>query len=200
MKKWIKSTALLAGLLSMNLAFAAPQDAVAQVRGNATQVLKILDKSNGSNKASILKEAEQYASPYFDFERMTRLAVGQYWNQATAAQKETLVQEFKTLLIRTYAHQMFVYKNAQVTVHDQPVVKAGGKTVDVKVTVQPQGGKPVQMVFNTSPSGNKYLVHNLVIEGAINLVVAQNKQFALILQQKGIDGLIADLKEKNGSK
>jgi phospholipid transport system substrate-binding protein len=44
------------------------------------------------------------------------------------------------------------------------------------------------------------LVYNVVIEGAINLVVAQNKQFAPILQQKGIEGLIADLKAKNGSK
>lgn len=200
MKKSVLTTALLAGVLSMNLAFAAPQDAVTQVRGNATQMLQILNKSTASNKASIIKEAENYASPYFDFERMTRTAVGQPWNTATAAQKQTLVQEFKTLLIRTYANQMFAYKNANVTVHNNPVVKSGGKVVDVKVTVQPQGGKPVQMVFNTAPSGNKYLVHNVVIEGAINLVVAQNKQFAPILEQKGIDGLIAELKAKNGSK
>lgn len=200
MKKSVLTTALLAGVLSMNLAFAAPQDAVNQVKGNATQVLQILNKANDSNKASVLREAENYASPYFDFERMTRTAVGPQWNQATAAQKQTLVQEFKTMLIRTYANQMFMYKNAKVTVHDNPVVKSGGKIVDVKVTAQPQGGKPVQMVFNTAPSGNKYLVHNVVIEGAINLVVAQNKQFAPILKAKGIDGLIADLKAKNGSK
>lgn len=200
MKKSVMTTALLAGIFSMNLAFAEPKDAVEQVRGNATQVLQILNKSNAGNKASIIREAESYASPYFDFERMTRLAVGQPWNQATAAQKQALVQEFKTLLIRTYANQMLMYKNANVTVHDNPVVKSGGKIVDVKVTVQPQGGKPVQIVFNTSPSGNKYLVHNVVIEGAINLVVAQNKQFAPILRAKGIDGLIAELKEKNGRK
>lgn len=200
MKKSVFTTALVAGVLSMNLAFAAPQDAVNQVKGNATQVLQILNKANNGNKASVLREAENYASPYFDFERMTRTAVGPQWNKATAAQKQTLVKEFKAMLIRTYANQMLTYKSAKVTVHDNPVVKNGGKIVDVKVTVLPQGGKPVQMVFNTAPSGNKYLIHNVVIEGAINLVVAQNKQFAPILKDKGVDGLIAELKAKNGSK
>lgn len=200
MKKSIFVTTLVAGILSMNLAFAAPQDAVAQVRGNATQMLQILSKANGGNNAAVRKEAENYALPYFDFERMTRMAVGQPWQKATDAQKQTLVKEFKTLMLRTYSGQMFNYKNAKVTVNDTPIVKQGGKQVDVRVTVQNAGQKPVQIVFNTVPSGNKYLVWNVNIEGAINLVLAQNKQFAPILQQKGIEGLIADLKAKNGSK
>lgn len=200
MKKSILTTALGVGLLAANLAFATPQQAVEQVRGNATQVLNILKKSNGSNNDAVRREAENYATPYFDFERMTRTAVGQPWNKATAEQKQTLVKEFKTMLIRTYSQQMFNYKNAKVTVHSNPVVKNGGKVIDVKVTVEQAGQAPVQMVFNTVPSGGKYLVQNVVIEGAINLVVAQNKQFAPVLKSKGIDGLIAELKAKNGSK
>lgn len=200
MKKSILTTALGVGLLAANLAFATPQQAVEQVRGNATQVLNILKKSNGSNNEAVRREAENYATPYFDFERMTRTAVGQPWNKATAEQKQTLVKEFKTMLIRTYSQQMFNYKNAKVTVHGNPVVKNGGKVIDVKVTVEQAGQAPVQMVFNTVPSGGKYLVQNVVIEGAINLVVAQNKQFAPVLKSKGIDGLIAELKAKNGSK
>lgn len=200
MKKSVLISALSISILSANLAFATPQQAVEQVRGNATQMLTILNKANGGNNDAVRREAENYAVPYFDFERMTRTAVGQPWNTATAAQKQTLVKEFKTMLLRTYSQQMFNYKNAKVTVHDNPVVKNGGKTVDVKVTVASPGQQPVQMVFNTAPSGGKYLVHNVVIEGAINLVLAQNKQFAPILQSKGIDGLIADLKSKNGSR
>lgn len=187
-------------LLSINMAFAAPQDAVNQVKENASQVLHILKKANGANNTAVRKEAENYALPYFDFERMTRTAIGVQWNKATAEQKATLVKEVKTLLVRTYSQQMLAYKNAKVLVHDNPIVRNGGKAVDVKVSVTPPGQKPVQMLFNTAPSGNKYLVYNVVIENAINLVVAQNKQFAPILQQKGIEGLIADLKAKNGSK
>lgn len=200
MKKSVLMSFISVGILSANLAFATPQQAVDQVRGNATQMLSILSKANGSNNATVRQEAENYALPFFDFERMTRTAVGPSWKQATATQKQTLVREFKTLMVRTYSQQMLTYKNAKVTVHDNPVVKNGGKTVDVKVTVQATGQQPVQIVFNTSPNGNKYLVHNVIIEGAINLVLAQNKQFAVILKNKGIDGLIDELKNKNGSK
>lgn len=200
MKKSVLTTALGIGLLAANLAFATPQQAVEQVRGNAVQMLTILKKSNGSNDAAVRREAENYATPYFDFERMTRTAVGQPWNKATPAQKQELVKEFRTMLIRTYSQQMFNYKNAKVTVHGNPVVRNGGKSVDVRVTVEPPGQQPVQMVFNTAPKGGRYLVHNVVIEGAINLVVAQNRQFAPILQSKGIEGLLAELKSKNGSK
>lgn len=187
------------GLLSINMAFAAPQDAVAQVKENATQVLSILNKANSKNNDVVRQEAENYAVPYFDFERMTRTAIGQPWTQATNEQKQMLVKEVKTLLIRTYSQQMLNFKDSKVTVHDNPVVRNGGKNIDVKVTVQPAGKQPIEMVFNTYPKDDKYLVYNVVIEGAINLVIAQNKQFTPILQSKGIDGLIADLKAKNNS-
>lgn len=187
----------IVALFSMNRALATPQQAVAQVRENATQVLSILNKADGKNNDAIRQEAENYAVPYFDFERMTRTAVGQPWNQATSEQKQTLVDEVKTLLIRTYSQQMLSFKDAKVTVYDNPVVRNGGQSVDVKVMVQPVGKQPVQLVFNTAPKGDKYLVYNVVIEGVVNLVIAQNKQFAPILQSKGVEGLIQDLKEKN---
>ncbi|MDO4433197.1 MAG: ABC transporter substrate-binding protein [Alysiella sp.] len=200
MNKSIITSLFVIGVLSANLAFATPQQAVEQVRGNATQVLTILQKANGANNASVRREAENYAVPYFDFDKMTRSAVGAQWNQATAEQKQTLVQEFKTLMLRTYSGQMFNYKNAKVTVQNNPVVRNGGQTIDVKVSVETVGQKPVQMVFSTASNGSKYLVHNVVIEGAINLVKVQNQQFAPILKSKGIEGLIADLKAKNGNK
>ena len=200
MKKITVAKWLGAALLSINIAFAAPQDAVNQVRQNASQVLTILKKANGKNDAVVKKEAENYALPYFDFERMTRTAVGVQWNQATPAQKAELVKEVKTLLVRTYSQQMLAYKNAKVEINNKPIERNGGKVVDVNAVVTPTGKQPVKMTFSTAPHGNKYLVHNVVIEGVINLVVAQNKQFAPILKQKGIDGLIADLKAKNGSK
>lgn len=200
MKLHSKLISLLSiSLLSINMAFATPQDAVAQVKENATQVLSILNKANGKNDASIRQEAEDYAVPYFDFERMTRTAIGQPWTQATSEQKQTLVKEVKTLLIRTYSQQMLNFKDTKVTVHEQPIVRNGGRNVDVKVTVQPTGKQPIEIVFNTYPKGDKYMIYNVVIEGAINLVIAQNKQFTPILQSKGIDGLIADLKAKNNS-
>lgn len=199
MKKSALFSALGIGLLSINLAFATPAEAVNQVRTNASQVLNILKEANGSNDAAVRRKAESYALPNFDFQRMTALAVGNPWRSATPAQKQALSKEFQTLLIRTYSGTMLKYKNASVVVKDNPVVNRGGKEVVVRAEITQPGGKPVAMDFTTYQSGSKYRAYNVAIEGA-SLVTVYRNQFGETVKNKGIDGLIAELKSKNGGK
>ena len=148
MKTTFYTTALIT-LAAAGTAQATPQQAVSQVRENAAQVLAILKKANGSNDAAVRKEAENYALPYFDFQRMTAQAVGQPWTQATPAQKHELSKEFQTLLIRTYSGTMLKFKNAAVDVKGNPIINRGGKEVIVRVEVSQAGSKPVNMDFTT---------------------------------------------------
>lgn len=196
MKKSALISALSIGVMSISMAFAAPQDAVNQVRGNATEVLNILSKANGSNNATVRKQAENYAIPYFDFERMTALAVGNPWRTATPVQRKALTEQFKTLLIRTYSGTMLQYKNAKVNVLNNPQVNKGGQEVVVRAEIQQPGGQKVGMDFTTYQSGNKYRVYNVAVEGA-SLVTVYRNQFGETIRNKGIDGLITDLKAKN---
>ncbi|WP_416191458.1 MlaC/ttg2D family ABC transporter substrate-binding protein [Neisseria sp. CCUG12390] len=196
MKKSAFFSALSIGLLSMSLAAAAPADAVNQIRQNATQVLTIL-KSGDANTAR--RKAEAYAMPYFDFQRMTALAVGNPWRTATDAQKQALTKEFQTLLIRTYSGTMMKFKNAKVNVKDNPVVARNGQEITVRAEVSASGEKPVNMDFTTYQSGSRYRVYNVAVEGA-SLVTVYRNQFGETVKAKGIDGLIADLKAKNSGK
>lgn len=206
MSKTIMLGTIAASLLSANLALATPKQAVDQVRGNADQMLVILKKANGKNDLAVRQEAENYAAPYFDFDLMTRLAVGAPWNQATAVQKQMLVHEHRTMLVRTYARQMLMYKDAQVTVHGNPAVKSGGKLlggkqiVEVKATIVPVGKQPLQAVFSTYQNGGRYSIYNVSFEGVFDLVRSQRDQFAPVLKAKGVDGLIAELRAKNSGK
>lgn len=199
MKKSALLSALSIGILSIGLAAASPADAVSQIRQNSVQVLDILKEAKGSNDAAVRRKAENYAVPYFDFQRMTALAVGAPWKQASAEQKQALTKEFQALLIRTYSGTMLKFKNAKVNVKDNPVVRNGGKEVIVGVDVTGNDGKPVKMDFTTYQSGSKYRVYNVTVEGA-SLVTVYRNQFGETVKAKGIDGLIADLKAKNGSK
>ena len=183
-------------VISISTAFATPQQAVNQVRENASQVLNILNKADGSNNAAVRKQAENYATPYFDFQRMTALAVGNPWRQANDAQKQALTKEFQTMLIRTYSGTMLQYKNAKITVRDNPIVNNGGKEVIVRAEVAQSGAKPVNMDFTTYQSGGKYRVYNVAVEGA-SLVTVYRNQFGETIKSKGFDGLIAELKTKN---
>ena len=205
MKKSVLAAALGAGILSFGIAVAAPKDASDQIKGNAAQMLEILHKANGSNDAAVRKQAENYALPYFDFNLMTRLAVGAPWNKDSAAQKQELVNEFRAMLIRTYSGQMLRFKNAKVEVKNAVAKPAsalmrGKELVDVRVSIANPGEQPVEAVFSTYQDGGRYKVFNVVFEGAFALIQNQKQQFKPILDAKGIDGLIADLKAKNGGK
>ena len=197
MKTTLYTAAIIAA--AVGSAHATPQQAVAQVRENAAQVLTILKKANGSNDAAVRKEAENYALPYFDFQRMTAQAVGQPWTQATPAQKQALAKEFQTLLIRTYSGTMLKFKNSTVDVKNNPVVNKGGKEIIIRTEISQSGGKPVNMDFTTYQSGGKYRVYNVAVEGA-SLVTVYRNQFGETIKNKGFDGLIQDLKTKNGGK
>ncbi len=196
MKKSALISALSIGVMSISMAFATPQAAVSQVRTSSTEMLNILSKANGSNNASVRKQAENYAMPHFDFERMTALAVGNPWRSASAAQRKDLTEQFKTLLIRTYSGTMLQYKNAKVNVLNNPQVNRGGQEVVVRAEVQQPGKQKVNIDFTTYQSGSKYRAYNVAIEGA-SLVTVYRNQFGETIRTKGIDGLIADLKAKN---
>ena len=196
MKKSALISALSIGVMIISMAFATPQEAVSQVRTSSTEMLNILSKANGSNNASVRKQAENYAMPYFDFERMTALAVGNPWRSASAAQRKDLTEQFKTLLIRTYSGTMLQYKNAKVNVLNNPQVNRGGQEVVVRAEVQQPGKQKVNIDFTTYQSGSKYRAYNVAIEGA-SLVTVYRNQFGETIRTKGIDGLITDLKAKN---
>ena len=196
MKKISFISAVSIGLLSISLAAASPSDAVGQIRQTATQVLSIL---KGGDADGARRKAEAYALPYFDFQRMTALAVGNPWRQATDMQKQALTREFQTLLIRTYSGTMLQFKNAKVNVKDNPVVNKGGKEIVVRVEVSNSGEKPVNMDFSTYQSGSRYRVYNVAVEGA-SLVTVYRGQFNETVKNKGIDGLIDELKTKNSGK
>ena len=188
MKKSAFTAALSIGIMSIGLAFATPQQAVAQLKQNSTQVLNILKNAKNNNDVQVRRQAENYAIPYFDFTRMTELAVGANWRNATPAQKAALTEQFKTLLIRTYAGTMLQYRENAVQ---------RGNSVIVTADITPAGGKPVTMDYTMYQSGGKYRVYNVAVEGA-SLVTVYRSQFNNTIAQKGIDGLIQELRSKNG--
>ena len=100
---------------------------------------------------------------------------------------------------------MLRFKNAKVEVKNAVAKPAsalmrGKELVDVRVSIANPGEQPVEAVFSTYQDGGRYKVFNVVFEGAFALIQNQKQQFKPILDAKGIDGLIADLKAKNGGK
>ena len=95
---------------------------------------------------------------------------------------------------------MLKFKNAKVNIKDNPVVNKGGKEIVVRAEINVSGQKPVNMDFTTYQSGSRYRAYNVAVEGAKARLPYTATNSAKPSEAKGIDGLIADLKAKNGGK
>jgi phospholipid transport system substrate-binding protein len=128
---------------------------------------------------------------------MTALAVGVHWRKATPEQKKRLAGAFRTLLVRTYASslkafgdQKFDFRPLRMTPEDTDVT--------VEVRVLQSGAQPVPVEYDMEKTASGWKVYDVRV-GGISLVINYRTEFANIVRDKGIDGLIATLEEKNRS-
>jgi phospholipid transport system substrate-binding protein len=160
-------------------------------------LLSIPLAANEVNNKKLLDFIDAKVLPHFDFERMTRLAVGRSWRAATPEQKSALVVEFRTLLVRTYSKAFTLYNN--VSVETKPVtVPANADEVTVKTVILRPGAPPVPVNYEMEKTDAGWKAFDVTVEG-ISLVATHRGSFAEKVQQSGIDGLIKSLTELNQS-
>jgi phospholipid transport system substrate-binding protein len=110
-----KLIAFLAALVPvLALAQEGPDALVKRTTDEVLAIIKSDKDLQSGNSRKVVELAEAKVLPHFDFMRMTRLAVGRNWAQATDAQKEALTKEFRTLLVRTYSTSLSQYRNQAI--------------------------------------------------------------------------------------
>jgi phospholipid transport system substrate-binding protein len=135
--------------------------------------------------------------PNVNFQRMTASAVGPAWRQATPEQQKRLQDEFKTLLVRTYAGALTQVSDQTIEMKPQRM-SPDDKEVVVRTEVRGRGD-PVQLDYRlekTPGVGTGWKILNLNVLG-VWLVDTYRSQFAPEINAKGIDGLIASLAARN---
>lgn len=152
------------------------------------------DIRNGNSK-KVLELVETKILPHFDFFHMTRLALGREARQATPEQMKVLVEEFRTLLVRTYSKALTEYRDQEIVF--KPFKMAPNETdVRVRTEVKQTGGKPVSIDYYLEKGSNGWKVYDIEVAGA-SLVTNYRSTFSQEIQKGGIDGLIKTLQEKN---
>jgi phospholipid transport system substrate-binding protein len=171
------------------------------VRSTTEEVLAIVrnDKDIKAGKVDrIVNLIEEKVAPHFDFPRMTRLAVGRAWRDATPAQRTTLIKEFRSLLVRSYSAAFTAYTG--VSVEYRPFRFNQGET---EATVQtliklPDGKESVAVDYDMALTPNGWKVYDVRVAGA-SLIINYRNLFALDIDRGGIDGLIKSLVNKNSA-
>jgi phospholipid transport system substrate-binding protein len=175
---------------------AVPPDVLA--KGVTDEVIAILRADRDAfagNPAKVMELIENKVLPHFNFMRMTQLAVGKNWRQASAHQKEALTGHFRTLLVRTYATAFTAYRDQAISY--RPLrMRPEDDDVVVRSQVVQQNGPAVAVDYNMEKTANGWKVYDVAIEG-VSLVQNYRSTFNSEVQRGGIDGLIGALEAKN---
>ncbi|QNM96318.1 MlaC/ttg2D family ABC transporter substrate-binding protein [Chitinimonas koreensis] len=195
MRKLFAILALLAGLSVAAADAPAPEQLL---RSTSKDVLDIIKKENlTSNDKRFRELVEARVLPVFDFTRLTALAVGRYWKQATPEQQAALTREFKTLLVRTYSTAVGANRVQDIEV--KPVKMADSDTdVTVRTEVAITGGQPFPIDYRLLKTPAGWKVYDVAVEG-VSLVTNYRTSFGQTIQKDGIDGLVKALADRNAA-
>jgi len=163
------------------------------------EVLDIIKKDSTllSDEKRLLELVDAKILPHFDFSRMTKLAVGKAWRTATTEQKQSLTNEFRTMLVRTYTKVFTTYKNPKVETKSVQVA-AGVEEIPVKTIISFSDGRSAKVEYEMEKTPMGWKAFDVTLEG-VSLVTSYRGSFGDQIQQTGIDGLIQKLAETNRS-
>ncbi|MDP1687010.1 phospholipid-binding protein MlaC [Hydrogenophaga sp.] len=173
-----------------------PDALVKRISGEVMAAVKADPAIQAGDVNRIIALVDGKIMPSFNFARMTSSAVGRYWRQATPEQQKQLHDDFKTLLVRTYAGALGEVKDQ--TVSFRPL-RSRPEDTEVVVRSEVRGrGDPIQLDYRLEKTPNGWKIYDLNVLG-VWLVETYRTQFAQEINAKGIDGLIASLVQRNKS-
>lgn len=195
--RFLRAGALLVLALAAlpSLAQEAPDVMVKRVAGDVLQTVRTDPKVQAGDQQRIREVIETKLLPYFDFERMTALAMGRNWAKATPEQQKVLVDQFRTLLVRTYSGALTQYRDQ--TMEYKPLRADPAATdVIVRTEVIRSGQVPVQIDYGLTKTASGWKAYDVIV-GGVSLVTNYRDEFNEQIKSGGVDGLIKTLTDKN---
>ena len=196
LKQWFLLCALTLVAATPAHADTAPDELIRQVSTEVIDTVKSDKAIQAGDVGRIITLVDTKVMPHVNFQRMTASAVGRNWRNATPEQQKRLQEEFKILLVRSYAGALTQVKDQ--TVQLRPMRSNPGDT-EVVVRTEVKGkGEPVQLDYRLEKTGDTWKIYDVNVVG-VWLVEQYRTSFTQEISAGGIDGLIAKLAERNKS-
>jgi len=196
-RRFLLQLALVLTLPAMasEVGLTAPQQVVQRLSDELRQVLRKDRTLLETDRAYVHRLVDELLMPNVDYQRVCSLVLGPVWKEANPAQREAFGAAFKTLLINTYAtavNELSEWEIRYLPLRLQP----GEKEVVVRTQILYPGGEPIDVDYRMYEKGGRWLAYDVAVAG-VSLLASYRSTFIRMARQKGIDGLIADLAERN---
>ncbi len=176
----------------------AAEDAQTVVQETTTAVI---DRVKSEKDALRADPAKMYGLvsdmifPHFDFTIMSQWVLGEQWKLADAAQQKEFVEQFRRLLVRTYATALLEYSDQSIA-YPANEASHNPKTATVKQEIKQPGGSLLPVVYRLHNKTGDWKVFDVSVDG-VSLVKTYKSSFAQVIAEGGITKLIENLKDKN---
>ncbi len=142
---------------------------------------------------------EDLVLPHFDFVKMSQWVLGKSWRQADVAQREQFTNEFRTLLVRTYAKALLEYTDESMS-YLPFHAEDGAKKVMVKTEIKQAGGPSIPLHYSMYQNkAGAWKVYDIKVDG-VSLVLNYRSSFSTEIRNGGIPQLLEKLSQMNQSK
>lgn len=179
--------------------YAAAQEAPDVLVKRISEEVMALAKSDkdiqAGNPRRVQQVVEETILPHVDFQRMTSLAAGRHWRDATPDQQKQLTTEFRSLLVYTYSGAISQIRDQKLEYRPLRADPADTEVIVNTQVLQPRG-EPIQLSYRLAKSANGWKIYDINVLGAW-LVQTYKGSFAAEISKGGIDGLIKALSDRN---
>ncbi len=172
-----------------------PDDVVKQV---ANQVLAVLNSSGDitHDRKKLHDLADRSVMIHFDFDRMTRIALGESWKDATQVQKATLIRDFRILIANACANVLSLYDGQEIVFSPSGVHR--GNQARVRTRLVEADGEATRMDFLMEKTASGWEIYDVVIDN-VSMLSIYRVSFGLEVRLGGIKRLIDMLQERDRS-
>jgi phospholipid transport system substrate-binding protein len=136
---------------------------------------------------------DKYILPHLDDVSMAKLALGKNWRTASNDQKIAFVDEFRSLLVRTYSKSLQEFSDQTINFFPADI---DDDKATVKSEVVQNGGPTIPVSYRMRVKDNDWKVYDIVIDG-VSLVTSYRGTFAQEVRKGGMDGLLQLLRDKS---
>jgi phospholipid transport system substrate-binding protein len=172
---------------------AAPATGGATVQGLYEVLLDTMKNGRTLGQSGRFTRLEPVIRRSFDIPSMARMSVGPTWSSLTEAQRQQVIESFARYTSAVYADRFDSYAGQKLEVTGEEPMAAG---IRVRSQIIKANGEPVNVDYMMRRDGNGWLISDIYLDGAISELATRRSEFAAILKQGGIDGLIAALNRR----
>ena len=174
----------------------APDDLVKGVIDNVMRSLRQSEAGRAGDINELTRVVEQRFLPFTDFERTTRMALGDAWSTATPEQQKQLFEQFQKLIVHVYATELIQISNRSVTFRFKPTTVAPGASDAIVHSSMQDNGEDDAIDYRLEKTPSGWRIYDISILGNW-LSQIYRHQFAQQLGSGGVAALVKSLTEHN---